>query len=172
MDWKAQWIKPNIDTEEVAPIFQKKFSLSEKVKKAELVITSLGVYEAMLNGKRVGNFVMAPGWTSYQYRLQYQTYDVTEDLQKENELTVAAGIRTEEEAPGYEKAVIAPTPDVRLDWLKGTLETPHGLISSAWRKVDGMWRYEITTPVETTIRISNKEYHVGAGTYLFYEEVK
>ncbi len=87
-------------------------------------------------------------------------------------MTVAAGIRTEEEAPGYEKAVIAPTPDVRLDWLKGTLETPHGLISSAWRKVDGMWRYEITTPVETTIRISNKEYHVGAGTYLFYEEVK
>lgn len=91
MDWKAKWIKPNVDTEEVAPIFQKTFSLVEKVKKAELVITSLGVYEAILNGKRVGNFILAPGWTSYQYRLQYQTYDVTEDLQKENELTVTVG---------------------------------------------------------------------------------
>ena len=43
-------------------------------------ITALGVYEAELNGRRVGGFVLAPGWTSYDHRLQVQTYDVTELL--------------------------------------------------------------------------------------------
>lgn len=110
-----------------------------------------------------GNF-----WSSEMNSFNHYAYGAVADWV----YMVAAGIRTEEEAPGYEKAIIAPTPDVRLDWLKATLETPHGLISSAWKKVDGMWRYEITTPVETTIRIGKKEHHVGAGTYLFYDEVR
>ena len=54
-------------------------------------ITALGVYVAELNGTRVGDFVLAPGWTSYEHRLQVQTYDVTELLTEENELHVTVG---------------------------------------------------------------------------------
>ena len=40
-------------------------------------MTALGVYELELNGQRVGDHVLAPGWTSYHHRLRYQTFDVT-----------------------------------------------------------------------------------------------
>ena len=59
------------------------------VKKARLYITVCGLYEANINGRRVGSFVRAPGITDYRKRVQYQTYDVTALLQDgENALTV------------------------------------------------------------------------------------
>ena len=84
----------------------------------------------------------------------------------------AAGINTVEEYPGYEKIRIAPLPDTRLDWLEASLRTRHGLISSRWQKQEGMWRYEINTPVETTVVIAGKEYRVEKGKYVFYSEVE
>ena len=51
---------------------------SPGVKSARLYITALGVYEAQINGKVVGDQVFAPGWTVYDQRLRYQTFDVTE----------------------------------------------------------------------------------------------
>lgn len=59
---------------------------------ARLYITCHGLYEAFLNGKRVGDFVLAPGTSTYDKQLAYQTYDVTELLQKgENEVQVILG---------------------------------------------------------------------------------
>ena len=77
-----------------------------------------------------------------------------------------------EEYPGYSKVIIAPHPDARLDWLTATLDTRHGLIRSAWKKVDGMWRYDITTPVDTEIIIDEKSHQVKAGDYCFYSIIK
>lgn len=91
MKWKAKWIKPIEDLGDVVPIFLKNFSLSGDVKKATLSITAMGVYEAEINGVRIGKFVLAPGWTFYEKRLQYQTYDVTELIKQENQLTVLVG---------------------------------------------------------------------------------
>ncbi|MBO4976592.1 MAG: family 78 glycoside hydrolase catalytic domain [Lachnospiraceae bacterium] len=91
MEWNAKWIKPTVDTGDVAPIFLKDFSLKGIVSKATFAITTLGVYEAELNGKRIGEFILAPGWTSYPKRLQYQEYDVTELLSTKNQLTVLVG---------------------------------------------------------------------------------
>lgn len=54
-------------------------------------MTALGVYEAVLNGSRVGQYVLAPGWTSYKSRLQYQVYDITQLLKDENRLSVTVG---------------------------------------------------------------------------------
>ena len=52
----------------------------------------MGVYEARLNGRHVGQFVMAPGWTSYHKRLQYQKYDITDLLTNgKNEIEVTVG---------------------------------------------------------------------------------
>ena len=84
----------------------------------------------------------------------------------------AAGINTVEEYPGYEKIRIAPLPDTRLDWLEASLRTRHGLVSSRWQKQEGMWRYEINTPVETTVVIAGKEYRVEKGKYVFYSKIE
>ena len=79
-DWKAQWITAS-DT--ILPAyFRKSKSISKEVKKATAYVTSHGVYEAFVNGKRVGNYEFTPGWTSYNKRLQYQAYDITDMLQK------------------------------------------------------------------------------------------
>lgn len=71
--------------------FTKNFVCKGRVKKAQLQISSLGIYEAKLNGERVGDFIFAPGWTSDEKRLQYQSYDVTHRLKAENNLTVTLG---------------------------------------------------------------------------------
>jgi alpha-L-rhamnosidase len=91
MEWQAKWIKPVDEMGEVCPLFAKNFVTTSKVQKAKLFITTLGVYEAELNGKRIGEFVLAPGWTSYTKRLQYQEYDVTNLLMEDNQLLVTVG---------------------------------------------------------------------------------
>lgn len=92
MIYQAKWITvPKEMDSNVVPIFQKQFSLRTEVKEAKLYITSLGVYEAFLNDQRVGQFILAPGWTTYNRRLQYQEYDVTQQLQQENRLCVLVG---------------------------------------------------------------------------------
>jgi len=75
----------------VSPVFRRAFSAGKAIQNAVLQISALGVYEAFLNGKRVGDFILAPGWTSYETRLQYQTYDVTALLSGENLLDVTIG---------------------------------------------------------------------------------
>ncbi len=91
MDWNAKWIKSQEDLGAVAPEFSVSFALRGPVREAKLYITALGVYEAQLNGSRVGSFILAPGWTSYPKRLQYQEYDVSDLLQEENRLQVLVG---------------------------------------------------------------------------------
>jgi len=78
-DWKAQWITSSL-SDTVAgpsPLFRKVFTSNGGIKAATLFVTSHGVYEARLNGKRIGNDHFSPGWTSYHKRLQYHGYDVT-----------------------------------------------------------------------------------------------
>jgi alpha-L-rhamnosidase len=56
------------------------FNVHNAVKSARLYATALGAYEMFLNGERVGNQVLAPGWTDYRERVYYQTYDVTSQI--------------------------------------------------------------------------------------------
>jgi alpha-L-rhamnosidase len=79
-DWKAKWIEPGYEEDPVmrpSPLMRKKFSISKKVISAIAYITAHGMYEAWINGQRVGDAYLTPGWTSYKNRLQYQVYDVT-----------------------------------------------------------------------------------------------
>jgi alpha-L-rhamnosidase len=79
-NWKAQWISTGDAGDTVfgaSPCLRKPFTSSKKIESATLYITSHGLYEAWLNGKRVGDACLSPGWTSYNKRLLYQTYDVT-----------------------------------------------------------------------------------------------
>ena len=83
-DWKAKWITGNykIKKNERYPVdnFRKQISVDAEVKSARLYITACGLYEAKLDGQKIGNFCLAPGHTDYRKRIQYQTYDVTEML--------------------------------------------------------------------------------------------
>lgn len=79
-DFKAEWITagfPEDSIQRPSPVFRKQFNTSKKIESAVAYITAHGMYEAQINGKRVGDAYLTPGWTSYNKRLQYQTYDVT-----------------------------------------------------------------------------------------------
>ncbi|MEP7141775.1 MAG: family 78 glycoside hydrolase catalytic domain [Ferruginibacter sp.] len=94
-NWKAKWIQAGGIEDSVkrpSPLFRKQFTLSKKVKSATAFITSHGLYEAFINGQRVGDAWLTPGWTTYNKRLQYQLYDVTSLLQNDkNAIGVALG---------------------------------------------------------------------------------
>jgi alpha-L-rhamnosidase len=85
-DWKAKWIEMESDTNRYSPSphFRKEFSVEKQIAKAVIYVTSHGLYELQLNGKKVGDQVLTPGWTSYGKRLQYQVYDVTGQVVKGN----------------------------------------------------------------------------------------
>ncbi|HEY4386569.1 MAG TPA: family 78 glycoside hydrolase catalytic domain, partial [Ktedonobacteraceae bacterium] len=80
-DWSAQFVTPaweeDITRAQPAPLLRREFDVPSGVASARLYVTALGVYEAQLNGAVVGDQVLAPGWTSYDHRLPYQTFDVT-----------------------------------------------------------------------------------------------
>ena len=92
-NWKADWIQSRIQEDgRPSPMFRKDFSASKKIKQAMVFITAKGVYEAEINGQKVGDACLTPGWTSYNKRLQYQTYDVTNlVLQGANAVGVTLG---------------------------------------------------------------------------------
>lgn len=86
-DWKAKLTTSTLTSkkkETIPPVlFRKVFSISEQsgaISKARLYITAHGIYEAFINGQRIGQEEMAPGWTSYRHRLLYQTFDVTASI--------------------------------------------------------------------------------------------
>lgn len=83
-NWKADFITSkalNESDDASVPLLRKEFSNKKEVKSARLYVTSLGLYEISINGKRVGDSYLTPGWTSYKKRLQYQTYDVSTYLE-------------------------------------------------------------------------------------------
>ncbi len=95
-DWKARWIKPALEIDSTklgaCPLLRKQFSVRKDVAAARAYITCLGLYEAEINGRRVGDEVLTPGWTAYDDRLQYQSFDITGHLQKgQNAVGVTLG---------------------------------------------------------------------------------
>ncbi|CEI67932.1 hypothetical protein FVEN_g7793 [Fusarium venenatum] len=73
----ASTMKVNVNEPKRPVYFRKDFAVPDSFESARLYITALGIYEAEINGKRVGDHVLAPGWQSYHHRHVYDTYDVT-----------------------------------------------------------------------------------------------
>lgn len=77
-DWRALWIAQTTNIEEKpAPFFRRDFLLAGKIKRARAYISGLGYYELYINGQKVGNHRLDPGYTRYDKRVLYVTYDVT-----------------------------------------------------------------------------------------------
>jgi len=91
--WKAKWISATGKTsDDHRPIyFRKAFDSKQKIKSARLYISAHGLYEVSLNGKKVTSDLFTPGWTSYNKRLQYQTYDISSLLEVKNVLGAIVG---------------------------------------------------------------------------------
>jgi alpha-L-rhamnosidase len=85
-DWQARFVRPDweedAEEDQPSPYLRGRFTIDRPVVRARLYTTALGVYEPYLNGRVVGDDVLAPGWTSYGHRLRYQTHDVTEHVRQ------------------------------------------------------------------------------------------
>lgn len=98
-DWnEAQWITYKGNSTELYPVFSSSFSSNEmNVAQGLLYISSLGVYDAEINGNKVtgSSFekkeVLNPGWTDYLTQINYQCFDITNLLKNENYLSVGIG---------------------------------------------------------------------------------
>lgn len=116
-DWKAKWILPGFEEaiDRPSPIFRKEFIAGKKILNATAYITAHGLYEAQINGQRVGDAYLTPGWTSYKTRLQFQTYDVTNLLKSgTNAIGVSLGSGWYRGIIGFENNKNAYGKDVAL----------------------------------------------------------
>ena len=142
---RSEWIKGCEKNLRGGTVYLKNFRCAAKAEKSILKITALGVYEAKLNGERVGDFILAPGWTSYLNRLQVQSYDVTNLLKTENSLEVTVGQgwraiaskRDGSDFLGYrDTALIA---ELTLVYADGTAESI--VTDSSWTARESKLRY-------------------------------
>lgn len=91
--WDIPWITAPFD-QQTHPVFKKKFQTAEgkKVLQARLYMSGLGLYEAYLNGEKTGEEYLAPFYNDYRFWVQYQTYDITAQLQEGvNEIAASLG---------------------------------------------------------------------------------
>lgn len=139
-DWNAQWITSSLsDTVSApSPLFRKVFNTNGKIKSAILFVTAHGLYEAYLNGKKVGRDLFSPGWTSYHKRLQYHGYDVTHLLNTgQNAIGLTLGEGWYRGTIGFDKHSVygnrmSGLAQLELEYADGTKK----IVSS-----DGSWKY-------------------------------
>lgn len=87
--FEGKWISAPFDEHS---IIEKSISIDKPVKSARLYICGLGLYEAYLNSEKIGDEFLSPGYDSYQYNIQYQTYDITDSLRNgKNDFSVWLG---------------------------------------------------------------------------------
>jgi alpha-L-rhamnosidase len=149
-DWKAKWIAPGYAEDSVmrpSPMFRKKFAVNNQIASARLYITSHGLFEAFINGKRVGDAHLTPGWTSYNKRLQYMVFDVT-GLLKQGDNAIGAMLGSgwyrgnlawggNKDVYGKELALLA-----RLEITFKTSKTGQAVVSDeSWKSNTGAIRY-------------------------------
>ncbi|HDS00803.1 MAG TPA: alfa-L-rhamnosidase, partial [candidate division Zixibacteria bacterium] len=150
-DWMAKWITADLEIDKKVryPVdsFKKEFNTKKTIKRARIYLTACGLYEALLNGTKVGNAELTPGLTDYRKRVQYQTFDVTDHLRAgANSLEISL-------ADGWYRGYIGAlsTPNVfgertkllcqlEIDYADGTQEVICSDDSYSWSN-DGAIRY-------------------------------
>jgi alpha-L-rhamnosidase len=164
-DWKATWIGPGYAGDTVnkpSPMFRKGITINKTVKSAFAYITAHGLYEAQINGAKIGDAYLTPGWTSYSKRLQYQTYDVTKMLAKgQNAIGAKVG-------SGWYRSTLVSSPNhygkdvgllfqLEVTYTDGTHET---IVSDgSWKSATGELRYaEIYNGATIDARLVQKDW--------------
>lgn len=149
-DWEARWIcKPDSGAPLRSVMLRKEFTARSGISRARLYATALGSYEMNLNGRKVGDQFLSPGWTDYNYRVQYQTYDVT-DLLKEgaNTLTGTLGNMWWSSGLGWNNATVYSQGPLRL---LAQLEITYADGSRQVVPTDESWQAACSPIVENTL---------------------
>lgn len=148
-DWSGKWITDDLDKEvEPAPMFRKTFPVEKELKDARVYIAAAGYYEMFINGSRVGENYLDPGYTHFDKRILYVTHDVT-DLLKEGTNAIAtvlgnAWYNIQSKAVwDFETARWRDRPrmlcEIRLTYSDGSVET---IVSDeSWRTNTGPYTY-------------------------------
>lgn len=148
-DWQAKWITDDKDKEyEPAPMFRKGFMVDKPVKQARLYVSAAGYYEMFLNGKRVGENFLDPGYTHFDKRNLYVTHDVTSLLQKGDNAVAAVlgnGWYNEQSVAvwNFHEARWRDRPrllcELRIDYEDGTQQTLSS--DASWKTACGPYTY-------------------------------
>ena len=143
--WKASWIGSevgqNVEGSKPCLYFRKDFTAAKTVKSARVYVTSQGLYQLFLNGKKVSADLFTPGWTSYKNRIQYQTYDVTSMIQSKNSIGAVVGdgwFRGNigwSSKNGYYGSKIALLAQLQLTYTDGTSEIVG--TDGSWKAANG-----------------------------------
>lgn len=121
---------------------RKSFTLAKEIKRARAYVSGLGCYELTLNGQRVGSNILAPEWTDYNRRIQYQTYDLTPLLKTgENAVGLFLGkawwgeVLMGQKATLYKSDTFLALCQIEVDYKDGSHETV--VTDSTWKKHSG-----------------------------------
>jgi alpha-L-rhamnosidase len=170
-EWRGEWIgleiEPVLERDpalpadldlQPCPFLRTTFSLDRPVRRARLYATARGLYELWLNGRRAGDQVLAPGWTDYRTRIQYQTYDVSDLLVAgDNALGAILGTGWYAGHVGWADQETGPTrhygerPELLLDLRIAHDDGSETVIASsgAWRGTTGPIRFSDLVMGET-----------------------
>ena len=145
-DWKAVWIAapwtaaPNQESF----ITRKDFNVKNNLRRAVLHISGLGHYEVSVNGSKVGDELLAPGWTNYQKTVLYNTFDITRQLKMEsNAIGIILGNGMYNIQPDRKRYVkflnsfgkLEVIAQLRLEYADGTVQTVD--TDSSWKANSG-----------------------------------
>lgn len=144
-DWRGRWIGSTEETaQRPAPLFRKEFTVRGRVRRARAYVCGLGYHELRLNGEKVGDHWLDPGYTRYDRRALYVTHDVTKQLkQGRNALGAMLGtgwFNVHTVATWYfDKAPWRQAPklllDLRIEYVDGRTETV--ATDETWKTADG-----------------------------------
>ncbi|MBQ5726264.1 MAG: glycoside hydrolase family 78 protein [Alistipes sp.] len=145
-EWQAKWITDQKDkNHRPAPMLRKRFEVKGEVQRAMLYISAAGYYDAMINGVRVSDDWLSPGFTQYDKRNLYMTYDVTDKLQAgANAITATLGNGFYNEYTGmtvwqYESAPWRNRPrmicELHIDYTDGSSDVV--VSDKSWRTTTG-----------------------------------
>ncbi len=148
--WCAQWITDKdyrfLVFSPKPMSFRKKIGISKEIDSAKVMVTAFGVVELDLNGEKIGNDYFCPGFTSYEKQLQYQSYDITDLLKKDNVLiaTVTGGWAVGDYTMLHKNRIYADRQallmEIWINYKDGTSEVIK--TDSSWEvTVKGNWKY-------------------------------
>lgn len=158
-DWRAKWIGADEvggpRTSPPCPYLRREFSTPERPIRARLYITALGLFEAEINGTRIGDDAFAPGRTEYGKRVPYHVYDVTEQI---TEGANAIGVIL---ADGWYSGHVHSDP--RMFYgdrprLLAQLELSYADGSTDVVVSDGSWRYSTQGPIRSSDLLQGEDY--------------
>jgi alpha-L-rhamnosidase len=112
-DWIARMVCPGVDERGPAALLRREFTVAGDIVRTRLYVTAHGIYEAEINGRRVGRDAFAPGWTCCHHHLRYQTYDVSEFVRPDAN---AIGVTVAEFQPFRGGPVPRRAPSKTGDW--------------------------------------------------------